>query len=135
MSSEKPWASMTIHLPAYTEGHSGLLDNYQKSMARQCYRCALPVRDKLSRYASSSSPTCPRCGQDSETVLCTIIQCQKISEFGIYVEHLLSHQRRVQLSNESIIKIVPSSSLNKEEQACFLLVVAIMKVVEWKMRV
>lgn len=49
------------------------------------------------------------------------------SELWVYVELLSSYLRRVQLSTESIIKIVPIHSLKNKEKACFLTVVTIAK--------
>lgn len=51
---------------------------------------------------------------------CTISETLDI---WVYVEQLLSHLRRVQLSPESIIKIVRWPSLKRVEQTCFLSVV------------
>lgn len=60
------------------------MDNYQKSLAWQCYRGASPFR-----YGSSSTQTCLRCGQNSETNRHAIVQFPKISEQWVYVDQLL----------------------------------------------
>lgn len=122
---------MIVNQSAYTKEHSG--EGLWRITRSPCH--GLPIRDKLFRHGSSPLLTCPRCMQDSVSVLHAIVQCSKISELWVYVEHLLSHLRRVQLLSKSIMKIVPSSSRNREEQACFLLVVAIAKEEMWEKRV
>ena len=110
------------------------LNNYQKSLAWQCYRSALPVRDKLSRHGGRVSPICPRCEQDRETVLHAFVECPKLADLITYVERVLSSIGRVQLSAESIIKIVPPPSFRGERLACFFCTVAILKEVVWLTR-
>lgn len=89
------------------------LDNYQKSLTWQHYRGVLSVHGKLSRHRISVPLACPRSEQDNESVLHALVQCLALLSFIVYVDHALSHLRRVQLSAESIIKIVPPSRLSK----------------------
>lgn len=89
----------------------GSMDNFQRSLAWMCFRNALPVRDKLLRHSVTVSSTCPRCGKSNETVLHAIIQRPCLSHQWVSTERLLSQVRRVQMSAESIIKIVSQSPL------------------------
>lgn len=89
------------------------MDNYQKSLVWQYYRSGLPVRDKLSTHESVVSPICPRCGEGRETVKYIFVVCLELSR-------LLSAREGKQLSAESLIKIVPLPSLNRENKNLFL---------------
>ena len=110
---------------------SGIMDNFQKSLAWQCYRGALPVRDKLYRHGSANSRTCPRCDQGDETVLHAIVQCPCIAELWACVEQLLSRVGRVRLSAGSIVKIEPPPSFGREGRLVFLCLVAMVKEIVW----
>ena len=107
------------------------MDNFQMSLAWQCYRGALPVRDKLYRNGSANSPTCPRCAQGDETVLHALVQCPSIADLWACVERLLSRVGRIRLSAESIVKIDPPPSFGREGRPVFLCLVAMAKEVVW----
>jgi hypothetical protein len=109
----------------------GPMDNFQKSLAWQCYRGALPVRDKLYRHGSAVTRTCPRCAQGDETVLHALVQCPCIADLWSYVEQLLSRVGRIELSTESILKIDPPPSFGREGRAVFLCLVAMAKEIVW----
>ncbi len=109
----------------------GTMDNFQKSLAWQCYRKALPVRDKLHRHGSAVSRACPRCAQGDETVLHALVQCPDIANLWSYVEQLLSRMEQTRLSAESIVRIAPPPSFGREGQAVFLCLVAMAKEVVW----
>ena len=110
----------------------GPMDNHQRSLAWQCYRGALPVRDKLYRHGSrNTEPTCPRCRLNDETVLHALVQCPAICDLWAYVEQLLSRLGRIDLSTESIVNIVAPPSLQKEGKAVFLTLVAMAKECVW----
>lgn len=42
------------------------MNNFQKTLAWQYYRGAMPVRDKLYKDESAVSRVCPRCAQSDE---------------------------------------------------------------------
>jgi hypothetical protein len=109
----------------------GTMDNFQKSLAWQCYRKALPVRDKLYRHGSAVRRSCPRCAQSDETVLHALVQCPSIADLWSFVEQLLSRVGWIRLSAESIVKIAPPPSFGREGQAIFLCLVAMAKEVVW----
>jgi hypothetical protein len=109
----------------------GPMDNFQKSLAWQCYRGALPVRDKLHRHGSAVTRTCPRCAQSDETVLHALVQCACIADLWSYVEQLLSRVGRIDLSTETILKIDPPPSFGREGRAVFLCLVAMTKEIVW----
>lgn len=113
---------------------SEYLDNYPKSLTRQCYRGALPVREKLPKRRVPVSPTCPRCGHDDETVLYVLVQCPEFSSLVIYAEHMLSDFGKFQLSAEIIIMIVLPIRLTKKGEVCPLCTVAVLKEYVWWIR-
>ncbi|MCP3653585.1 MAG: zinc-binding domain-containing protein [Herbaspirillum sp.] len=110
---------------------SGTMDNFQKSLAWQCYRGALPVRDKLYRHGSANNRTCPRCAQGDETVLHALVQCPCIESLWVCVEGLLSRMGQIRLTAGSIIRIEPPTSLGTEGRLVFLCLVAMAKEVVW----
>lgn len=103
------------------------MDHLQKSLTRQCYRGALPVRDKLARHSQGHTLTCPSCGLERETVQHAIVQFsgRGVVDMWAYDEHLLSGLGRVQISAESILKIDPPSFFSSEGKNCLLMVVAV----------
>ncbi|XP_036366636.1 uncharacterized protein LOC118766888 [Octopus sinensis] len=110
----------------------GCLDNFPKSLAWQCYRGALPIRDKLARHGQTTTADCPRCGRDRKLscmLLFSVLECLKCG-----LMQNMSGLGRVQLSSESIVKIDLPDFLTKESNQCFLAVVAIAKEVVWKSR-
>lgn len=105
----------------------GCLDNYQKTLAWQCYRNTFPVHDKLFQLEVFVAPACLRYGLDDETILHALVQCPELLNLIVYVEHILSHRGRAHLSAEPMIKIVPPSRVSKEGKACFLCTIAVLK--------
>lgn len=89
----------------------------QKSLDWLCYWGTLLVRDKVYRHGTAINRACQRCAQDDAIVLHALIQCLSIAELWVYVEYLLSHVRRIRLSNEAIVKIDPPPSFNRKGKA------------------
>ncbi|GAB1597330.1 hypothetical protein Ahia01_000009400 [Argonauta hians] len=109
----------------------GPMDNFQRSLAWQLYRGALPVRDKLKRHGCAVTRICQRCMQAEETPLHALVQFPNISPLWIYVEQLLLRMGWVSLTTESIIRIMPPPSFCKEGRAAFLCLVAVAKEIVW----
>lgn len=90
---------------------TGPLEDFQNSLAWQCYRWTLP------RFGASCLPRCGMFRQNYETVLHAIVQ--RRLKMWIYVEQLLSYIEGMRLSSESLIKIVPPSSFDREGKFLF----------------
>lgn len=78
------------------------------------------------------SPACTSCGQGDKTVQHALAHCPEISDMIVYAEHVLLHLERIQLSAECMIKIALPPGLLKEEEACLLCTVAVLKGSIWK---
>ncbi|GAB1599396.1 hypothetical protein Ahia01_000216800, partial [Argonauta hians] len=110
----------------------GPMDNFQRSLAWQCYRGALPVRDKLFRHGYQRyGQLCPRCDRENETVQHALITCPGVRDVWVYAEQLLSRMGAAALSTESIVKIDPPSHLCEEGRAVFVALVAVAKMIVW----
>lgn len=65
----------------------------------------------------------------------SFVQSSMLSDLWNYTKHILSHLGKVQMSAESIIRIVSSTSLNEERKVFTLAVVTMAKEAIWKTRV
>lgn len=84
---------------AHTNGQSNTAVDVTSTLA--FYRGLV----KLYRHGSTVCQAYPRCVHDDETIQLIHVSFPNVADMWVYVEHLLSREGRIQLSDESIMKI------------------------------